>query len=102
MVFKRAPEEPSKLSFANPSPWNPLRREVHMGLGSTQERERETTERSVYGHDQPKIYTVRDHTPKLLKHPSVLDLHAVRVVHTPDGDERQLHLKVQVRCGKKK
>ena len=34
-------------------------------------------------------------------HPSVLELHAVRVVYTPHGDERQLHLKVRVRCGKK-
>ena len=32
-------------------------------------------------------------------HPDVLELHAVRVVHTPQGDERQLHLKVRVRCG---
>ena len=32
-------------------------------------------------------------------HPDVLELHAVRVVHTPHGDERQLHLKVLVRCG---
>ena len=34
-------------------------------------------------------------------HPSVLELHAVEIVHTPHGDERQLHLKVQVRCEKK-
>ena len=33
-------------------------------------------------------------------HPDVLELHAVRVVHTPHGDERQLHLKVRVRCGR--
>ena len=26
-------------------------------------------------------------------HPDVLGLHAVRVVHTPHGDERQLHLR---------
>ena len=32
-------------------------------------------------------------------HPDVLELHAVRVVHTPHGEERQLHLKVRVRCG---
>ena len=32
-------------------------------------------------------------------HPDVLELHAVRVVHTQQGDERQLHLKVRVRCG---
>ena len=51
------------------------------------------------GKDQPKIYTIRDHTLEVLMHPDVLELHAVRVVHTPHGDERQLHLKVRVRCG---
>ena len=54
---------------------------------------------SVDGHDQPKIYTIRDHTLEVLVHPDVLELHAVRVVHTLHGDERQLHLKVRVRCG---
>ena len=34
-------------------------------------------------------------------HPSVLELHAVRVVRTPHGDERQLHLKVWVMCGRR-
>ena len=33
-------------------------------------------------------------------HPRILELHAVRVVHTPHGDEGQVHLKVRVRCGK--
>ena len=51
------------------------------------------------GQDQPKIYTIRDHTLEVLMHPDVLELHAVRVIHTPQGDERQLHLKVRVRCG---
>ena len=32
-------------------------------------------------------------------HPDVLELHAVRVVDTPQGDERQLRLRVRVRCG---
>ena len=32
-------------------------------------------------------------------HPDVLELRAVRVVHTPHGDERPLHLKLRVRCG---
>ena len=32
-------------------------------------------------------------------HPDVLELHAVRVVHTPQGHQRQLHLKVRVQCG---
>ena len=52
------------------------------------------------GQDQPKIDTIRDHTLEVLMHPDVLELHAVRVVHTPYGDERQLHLKVRVRCGR--
>ena len=51
------------------------------------------------GQDQPRIYTIRDHTLEVLMHPDVLELHAVRVVHTPPGDERQLHFKVRVRCG---
>ena len=50
------------------------------------------------GHDQPRIYTIRDHTLEVLMHPDVLELHAVRVVHTPQGDKGQLHLKVRVRC----
>ena len=50
------------------------------------------------GQDQPRIYTIRDHTLEVLMHPDVLELHAVRVVHTPQGDKRQLHLKVRVRC----
>ena len=52
------------------------------------------------GQDQPKIYTIRDHTLEVLMHRDVLELHAVGVVHTPHGDERQLHLKVRVRCGR--
>ena len=53
------------------------------------------------GQDQPRIYSIGDHTLEVLMHPDVLELHAVRVVHTPHGDERQLHLKVRVRCGQK-
>ena len=51
--------------------------------------------------DQPKIYEIHDHTLEVLMHPSVLELHAVRGVRTPHGDGRQLHLKVQVMCGRK-
>ena len=54
---------------------------------------------ALAGQDQLKIYTIRDHTLEVLMHPDVLELHAVRVVHTPQGDERQLHLKARVRCG---
>ena len=69
-----------------------------MGKGRGK-KEGATTESAVDGQDQPKIYTIRDHTLEVLMHPDVLELHAVRVVHTPHGDERQLHLKVRVRCG---
>ena len=51
------------------------------------------------GQDQPKIYTIRDHTLEVLMHPDVLELHAVRVIHTLQGDEQQLHLKVRLQCG---
>ena len=72
-----------------------------MDLGRTQINDGETTESPVDGHDQPKIYTIRDHTLEVLMHPSVLELHAVRVVHTPHGDDWRLHLKVRVWCGRK-
>ena len=29
------------------------------------------------GHDDPEIYTIRDHTLEVLMHPSVLELRAV-------------------------
>ena len=95
---KKAPEEPKPLSFATPNPWSALRREVYVGKGRGK-KEGATTESPVDGQDQPKIYTIRDHTLEVLMHPDVLELHAVRVVHTPHGDERQLHLKVRVRVG---
>ena len=95
---KKAPEEPKPLSFATPNPWSALPREVYVGKGRGK-KEGATTESPVDGQDQPKIYTIRDHTLEVLMHPDVLELHAVSVVHTPHGDERQLHLKVRVRCG---
>ena len=101
MVAERAPDEPSKLRFASPSPWNAPPREVRMDFGRTQVNDGETTENPVDRHDQPKIYTIRDHTLEVLMHPTVLELHAVRGVRTPHGDERQSHLKVPLRCGKK-
>ena len=52
-------------------------------------------------HNQPKIYTIQAHTLKVLMHPSVVELHALRLVHSRHGDERQLHFKLRVRCGKK-
>ena len=98
-VPNKAPEEPKPLSFATPNPWSALPRAVHVGTGHGK-KEGATRESPVDGQDQPKIYTIRDHTLEVLMHPDVLELHAVRVVHTPHGDERQLHLKVRVRCGR--
>ena len=94
---KEAPDEPKPLSLATPNPWSSLPREVHVGTGHGK-KEGATTKSPVDGQDQPKIYTIRDHTLEVLMHPDVLELHAVRVLHTPNGDERQLHLKVRVRC----
>ena len=95
---KKAPEEPKQLSFATPNPWGALPREVYVGKGRGK-KEGATTGSPGDGQDQPRIYTIRDHTLEVLMHPNVLELHAVRVLHTPQGDERQLHLKVRVRCG---
>ena len=95
---KKAPEEPKPLGFATPNPWSALPREVYVSKGRGK-KEGATTESPVDGQDQPRSYTIRDHTLEVLIHPDVLELHAVRVVHTPHGDERQLHLKVRVRFG---
>ena len=73
IVPKRPLEEQSKPSFASPSPWNTLPREVHMALVHTQMNEGDTTDRSVDGHDQPKIYNIQDHTLQVLMHPSILE-----------------------------
>ena len=97
-VPKKALEEPKPLSFATPNPWSALPREVYVRKGRDK-RERATTESPVDGQDQPKIYTNRDHTLEVLMHPHVLELHAVRVVHTPQGDDRLLPLRVRVACG---
>ena len=94
---KEAPVGHKPLSFVTPDPWSALPREVCVGKGRGK-KEGATTESPVDGQDQPRIYTIRDHTLEVLMHPDVLELHAVRVVHTPQGDERQLHLKVRVRC----
>ena len=66
MVPERAPEDPRKLSFAGFSPWNTLPREVHMDFGRTQINDGETTGSPLDGHDQPKIYTIWDHTLEVL------------------------------------
>ena len=95
---KKDPEEPKPLSFATPNPWSALPREVYVGKGRGK-KEGATTESPVDGQDQPNIYTIRDHTLEVLMHPDVLELHAMRIVHTLQGDERQLHLKVRVQCG---
>ena len=97
---KKAPEEPKPLSFATPNPCSALRREVYVGKGRG-EKEGATTESPVGGQAKPKIYTIRDHTLEVRMHPDVLELHAMRVVHTLHGDERQLHLKVRYGADKR-
>ena len=96
---KTAPEEPKPVTFASPKPRSALSKDLYVGTGRD-EREGATTEGPVDGQDSPKIYTIRDHTVEDLMQPDVLELHAVRVVRTPHGNERQLHLKVRVRCGR--
>ena len=60
-MLKKVPEEQKPLSFATPNPWSALPREVYVGKGRG-EKEGATTESPMDGQDQPKIYTIRDHT----------------------------------------
>ena len=62
-----------------------------MGVVNLDTKIGETREIPVHGQDRPKIYEIRHHTPEVTMHRSVLELHAVRVIHAPHGDERQLH-----------
>ena len=101
MVPKKVLKEAKPLSSASANPWDGLPREVQVDIGSCGEKVGEITESPMDGQDQPKIYEIRDHTFQVLMHPSLLELHVVRVVCTPHGDERQLHLKVRVMCGRK-
>ena len=55
-------------SFVTPNPWSPLPREVYVGKGRGK-KEGATTESPVDGQDQPRIYTIRDHTLEVLMHP---------------------------------
>ena len=101
MVPKKVLKEPKPLNFARAYPWAALPREVQVGIGNWDKKVGETTERPVDGQDQPKIYEISDYTLEVLMQRSVLELHAVRVVCKPHGDERQLQLKVRVMCGQK-
>ena len=101
MVPKKFLKEPNPLSSPSASPWDALPREVQVDIGNWDKKVRETTESTVDGQDQAKIYEIRDHTLEVLMQPSVLELHAVRVVRTPHGDERQLHFRVRVMSGRK-
>ena len=98
---KKVPKDPKPLSSTSANPWDALPREVQVEIPSWYKKVGETTESPVDGQDQPKIHEIRDHTLEVLMHPSVLELHPVRVVRTPHGNERQLHLKVRVMCGRK-
>ena len=98
---KKVPKEPKPLSSTSANPWDAPPREVQVDTSSWDKKVGETTEGPLDGQNQPKIHEIRDHTLEVLMHPSVLELHAVRVVRTPHGNERQLHLKVRVMCGRK-
>ena len=98
---KKVLKEPKPLSSTSANPWDALPREVQLDIGSWDKKVEETTESPVDGQDEPKIYEIHDHTWELLMHPSVLELHVVTGVCTPHGNERQLHLKVRVMCGRK-
>ena len=100
MVPKKILKEPKPLRFARANPWDALPREVQVDIDSTDKKVGVTTESPVDGQDQPKIYEISDQTLEVLMNPSVLELHGLRVVRTPHGDERQLHLKVRVMCGR--
>ena len=93
MMPKNVRKEPKLLISASVNPWDALLREVQVDIGSWDKRVGETTESPVDGQDQPEIYEIRDHTLEVLMQPSMLELHAMRVVRTPHGDERQLHLR---------
>ena len=96
MLPKKVPKEPKPLSSASGNPWGTLPRQVQVDIGNWDKKVGETTESPLDGQDQPKFHEIRDQTLEVLMHSSVLELHAVRVVCTPHGDERQLHLKVRV------
>ena len=100
-VPKKVPKKSKSLSSANANPWDALPREVQPDIGNWDKKVGETTESLVDIQDQPKIYEIRDRTLEVPTHPCVLELHTVRVVRTPHGDERQLHLKMRVICGRK-
>ena len=88
-------------SFEHPTTWSTLTDEVEVGNVKRIRVVSDDSRISVDGQDQPKIYEIRDNTLEVLMHPSVLELHAVRVVRTPHGDEGRLQLKVRVMCGRR-
>ena len=96
-LTKKASQWPKFLE--HPTTWSTLADEVELGNVKKIRVESDESQISVHAHDQPKVSEIRDHALEVLMQLSVLDLHAVRVVRTPHGDERQLHLKVRVMCG---
>ena len=96
---KKVSEGPK--SFEHSTTWSTVTDQVEVGNVKKMQVDSDESRISVDGHDQPQIYEIRDHTSEVLTHPSVLDLHAVRVLLTPHSDERQLHLTVRVMCGQR-
>ena len=101
MVPKKFLKGQKRLTFARANPWDAQPTEVQVYIGNRDKKPRKSTQGPVDGQDQPNTYEILDHRLEVLMHPSVLELHAVRVVHTPHGHERQLHLKVRVLCRRK-
>ena len=93
---KKASEKPRP--FEHSTTWSTLTDEVEVGNVKKIKSYSDEPQVSVDGHDQPRSYVIREHTLEVLMHPSLLELHAVRVVRTPHGDKRQLHLKVRLLC----
>ena len=100
MVPKNISKEPKPLSSAKGNPWDAHPREVQVDVGNWDKKVGEIMQSPVDGQDQPKIHDILDHTLAVLMHPFVLELHAVRLIRTPHGNERQWHLKVRVMCGR--
>ena len=92
-------EEPKPLSFAIPTPGAPCQGK-YMWVRDMARRKERPRRAPWTGRTNPRSTPSVTIPLKFLMHPDVLELHAVRVVHTPHGDERQLHLKVRVRCGR--
>ena len=100
-VPKKVREKHRWLNFSRANPWDVLSREVQVDIGDQHKKVQVTWESPTDGQDESKIFEIRDHTLEVFMHPSVLELHAMRVDRTPHGEERPLRLRVRVMCRQK-